>query len=285
MQNYPTSACDIEFPPQGGTTNETLFVVPPLSGPEIQVATDYPFASRGRESLRYFGMSDKQNKVIVITGVTRGIGRALVPRFVALGQTVAGCGRSAESIAELSRTFAPPHTFSIVDVANDDQVQSWASKTQETIGPPDFLINNAGLMNRVAPLWQVPRAEFDSLIDVNVKGVANVIRHFVPAMVSRGSGVIVNVSSGWGRSSSPNVAPYVASKFAVEGLTKALAKELPAGMAAVAFNPGVIDTDMLRLCWGDEASDHEGPDVWAERAAPFLLGLGPQNSGQSVSLP
>jgi NAD(P)-dependent dehydrogenase (short-subunit alcohol dehydrogenase family) len=230
-------------------------------------------------------MSDKHKKVIVITGVSRGIGRALVPRFAEVGHTVVGCGRSAEALAELSAEYPTPHAFSTVDVVDDAQVRSWALQSLEAHGPPDLLINNAGLMNRVAPLWQVPRAEFDSLIDVNIKGVANVIRHFVPAMVARGSGVVVNVSSGWGRSSSPNVAPYVASKFAVEGLTKALAKELPAGMSAVAFNPGVIDTDMLRLCWGDEASDHESPEVWAERAAPFLLSLGPQNSGQSVSLP
>ena len=61
------------------------------------------------------------------------------------------------------------------------------------------------------------------------------------------------------------MSPYVASKFAVEGLTKALAKELPKGMSAVAFNPGVIDTDMLRMCWGDEAGDHESPEEWAAR--------------------
>jgi NAD(P)-dependent dehydrogenase (short-subunit alcohol dehydrogenase family) len=222
---------------------------------------------------------------IILTGATRGLGRALVPRWAAQGHTVIGCGRSAGPIAELSRQFPNPHAFAVVDVAKEEQVRDWGVRILEKRGAPDLLINNAGLMNHTAPLWQIPRAEFDALIDVNVKGVANVIRHFVPAMVARGAGVIVNVSSGWGRSSSPNVAPYVASKFAVEGLTKALAKELPSGMAAVAFNPGVIDTDMLRLCWGDEAADHERPEAWAARAAPFLLGLGSQNNGQSISLP
>ena len=123
------------------------------------------------------------------------------------------------------------------------------------------------------------------MVDVNLKGVANVLRHFVPAMIARGSGVIVNLSSGWGRVASPNVGPYVASKFAVEGLTKSLAKELPAGMSAVAFNPGVINTNMLRQCWGDEAADHEKPDEWAVRAAPFLLRLSAKDNGNSVSLP
>jgi NAD(P)-dependent dehydrogenase (short-subunit alcohol dehydrogenase family) len=65
--------------------------------------------------------------------------------------------------------------------------------------------------------------------------------------------VIVNLSSGWGRSVSPEVAPYCATKWAIEGLTQAFAKELPEGLAAVALNPGVIDTDMLRLAFGDDS--------------------------------
>ena len=80
--------------------------------------------------------------------------------------------------------------------------------------------------------------EFTRLVDVNVRGVQNVIRHFVPAMVAKRKGVIVNLSSGWGRSTSPEVAPYCATKWAIEGLTQALADELPAGMAAVPLNPG-----------------------------------------------
>jgi NAD(P)-dependent dehydrogenase (short-subunit alcohol dehydrogenase family) len=139
-------------------------------------------------------------------------------------------------------------------------------------------------MNDPAPLWEVPAEEFDALIDVNVKGVANVIRAFVPAMVERGSGVIVNLSSGWGRSTSPEVAPYCASKYAVEGLTLALAQELPAGMAAVPLNPGVIDTDMLRQCWDEEAGAYPTAEEWAARAAPFLLGLGPKDNGRSLTV-
>jgi NAD(P)-dependent dehydrogenase (short-subunit alcohol dehydrogenase family) len=96
--------------------------------------------------------------------------------------------------------------------------------------------------------------------------------------------VIVNFSSGWGRSVSPEVAPYCASKWAIEGLTKALAAELPEGMAAVPLNPGVIDTDMLRKCWGDGAAAHSNAAKWAETAAPFILGLGPRHNGQSVSV-
>jgi NAD(P)-dependent dehydrogenase (short-subunit alcohol dehydrogenase family) len=104
-------------------------------------------------------------------------------------------------------------------------------------------------------------------------------------MVARKEGVIVNFSSGWGRSTSPEVAPYCASKYAIEGLTKALAQELPEGMAAVPLNPGVIDTDMLRQAWNDGAASYPKAEAWAKVAAPFILGLGAKDNGRSVSVP
>jgi NAD(P)-dependent dehydrogenase (short-subunit alcohol dehydrogenase family) len=80
------------------------------------------------------------------------------------------------------------------------------------------------------------------------------------------------------------VAPYCASKYAIEGLTKALAQELPAGMAAVPLNPGVIDTDMLRQAWSDGASSYPKAGAWAKVAAPYILKLGPKDNGQSASV-
>ena len=131
----------------------------------------------------------------------------------------------------------------------------------------------------------MPAEEFDQVIDINVKGVANVIRHFVPAMVARKSGVVVNFSSGWGRSVDADVGPYCASKWAVEGLTLALAEELPRGMAAVPLSPGVIDTDMLRSCFGGSASRYPPPKVWVEKAVPFLLALNSRDNGKSLTIP
>jgi NAD(P)-dependent dehydrogenase (short-subunit alcohol dehydrogenase family) len=221
---------------------------------------------------------------IVITGVTRGLGRALAEEFIRGGHTVMGCGRGGEAVFDLRMTHAAPHDFSVVDVALDSKVALWAARILETGSPPDLLINNAGLMNRLAPLWEQDDREFTKVVDVNLRGVANVIRHFVPAMVAAKQGVIVNLSSGWGRSVSPDVAPYCATKFAVEGLTKALAAELPAGMAAVPLNPGVIDTEMLRQAWSDGAAAHPKAEVWARTAAPFILGLGPPHNGQSLSV-
>jgi len=222
-------------------------------------------------------------KTILITGVTKGLGRALAEWYMANGHTVVGCGRSAE-ILEMRFTYPAPNDFAVVNVTEENKVALWAEKTLAAHGAPDLLINNAALMNNPAPLWKIPADEFNRLIDVNVKGVAAVIRHFVPAMVARKSGVIVNLSSGWGRSTSPEVAPYCASKFAIEGLTQALAQELPAGMAAVPLNPGVIDTDMLRQCWSDSAAGYPKADAWAKIAAPFILQLGPKDNGRPASV-
>ncbi len=222
-------------------------------------------------------------KTILITGVTRGLGRALAEWYIAHGHIVVGCGRSAE-ILNLRFTHPAPHDFTALDVAEENKVALWSEHVLALHGAPDLLINNAALMNTPAPLWQVPAREFNQLIDVNIKGVANVIRHFVPAMVARKTGVIVNLSSGWGRSTSAEVAPYCATKFAMEGLTQALAQELPAGMAAVPLNPGVIDTEMLRQCWADGASRYPKAEAWAKIAAPFILQLGPKDNGQSLSV-
>ncbi len=224
-------------------------------------------------------------KLILLTGATRGLGRALLDEFARSGHTVFGCGRSAEDIAALQAAYPAPHAFAAVDVADPAAVDAWAVRLLADHGPPDLLINNAGLINAPAPLWDVPAAEAEAVIRVNVLGIMNVVRAFVPAMIAAGRGVVVNLSSGWGRSTSPEVAPYCASKWAVEGLTRALAEELPRPLAAVAVSPGAVDTDMLRRVWGEGAGASPDAARWAPRAAAFLLGLGPRDNGGSLTTP
>jgi NAD(P)-dependent dehydrogenase (short-subunit alcohol dehydrogenase family) len=221
---------------------------------------------------------------ILITGVTRGLGRALAEWYISNGHTVIGCGRSGTEIFDLRFSHEAPHQFEALDVTETTRVDIWSERITGTHGAPDILINNAGLMNRPAPLWKVPAQEFSKVIDVNIKGVANILRAFVPSMVAKNQGVIVNMSSGWGRSVSAEVAPYCATKYAIEGLTKALAEELPEGMCAVALNPGIINTDMLRTCWPDDAAAYPSPKEWAEKAAPFILSIGRKHNSQSLEV-
>jgi NAD(P)-dependent dehydrogenase (short-subunit alcohol dehydrogenase family) len=224
-------------------------------------------------------------KTILITGVSRGLGRALTEEFIRLGHIVIGCGRSEKEIAQLQKQFPAPNDFAAVDVSADEQVVAWAKRVLQSHNAPDLLLNNAALINRNAPLWKVSAEEFSRVIDVNIKGVANVIRHFVPAMVARRAGVIVNFSSGWGRSTDAEVAPYCATKWAIEGLTQSLAQELPLGLAAIALNPGIIATEMLRSTFGGAATNYPAPREWAKTAAPFLLKINSAENGKQLTVP
>ena len=226
-----------------------------------------------------------EGRTILLTGCTRGLGRAMATFFIEQGATVIGCGRSGEMIDAMRREFGGAHDFDVVDVSDDAQVAHWAKAVLAANDVPDLLINNASVISPNASLWETSAEDFARVVDVNIKGVANVIRHFVPAMLQRGHGVIVNFSSGWGRSTSPEVAPYCASKWAVEGLTQAFAQELPKGMAAVALNPGIIDTEMLRSCFGSEAGNYPRAEEWVRDAGPFLLKLNASHNGRSLNVP
>ncbi len=152
-------------------------------------------------------------------------------------------------------------------------------------GAPDLLINNASLINQRAPLWAVPAAEFDQILAVNVTGVAHVLKAFLPAMLKTSHGVIVNISSSWGRQAAAGLAPYCASKFAIEGLTQALALELPPGLATISLDPGGgINTEMLHACLGPEAEQYRSPQAWAKQAAPFMLALSAADNGKVLTV-
>lgn len=230
-------------------------------------------------------MTKEVKRVIVLTGATRGCGRSMVERFVEAGHTVIGCGRSASAVELMRSSFKSPHRFDVVDVAKNDQVAKWAESVLAGGVIPDLLLNNAAVMNRNAALWDVPPEEFQQLVDVNIVGTANVIRHFVPAMVKRGKGIIINFSSGWGRSTAPEVAPYCATKYAIEGLSQALAQELPAGMVSVPLNPGIINTEMLQSCFAESASHYPSPDRWSRVAVPYILSISSKDNGKPLSVP
>lgn len=225
------------------------------------------------------------SRVIVITGCTKGLGRAMVDRCVEAGHIVWGCGRSAGAIRELIQRYPRPHRFETLDISNDKAVDKWSDVLLADDTPPDLILNNAAIINSNAPLWEVAADDFSRVVDINIKGVANIIRHFVPAMVRKSRGVIVNFSSGWGRSTSAEVAPYCATKWAIEGLTLALAQELPSGMAAIPMNPGVINTEMLQSCFGSSASSYPDAEEWSRTAVPFLLKLTSKDNGKQMSCP
>jgi NAD(P)-dependent dehydrogenase (short-subunit alcohol dehydrogenase family) len=224
-------------------------------------------------------------KHVVITGVSRGLGRAMALRFAADGWVVSGCGTDPEALASVARELGENHHVQACEVTDPAAVDAFAEAAIQRFGAPDLLLNNAATIHPNKPLWEATPEEFARVIDVNLKGVHLVIRAFVPGMIQRGSGVVVNFSSGWGRSTSPEVAAYCATKWGIEGMTSALAQELPRGLAAVALNPGIIDTRMLRSCFGEDAGHYPTPEEWAKVAVPYLQSLGPRHSGQALTVP
>lgn len=224
-------------------------------------------------------------KHVMITGCTRGLGLAMARSFAARGWRVSGCGTKADAVERLGSELGAGHLIRTCDVTSPEGVTALAREIISTAGAPDLLLNNAAVINRNAPLWEVSPEDFSRVLDVNLKGIHLVLRAFLPEMIVRGSGVVVNFSSGWGRSTSPEVAAYCCTKWGVEGLTQALAQELPKGLAAVALNPGIIDTEMLRSTFGEGASDFPSPAAWAEKAVPFLEKLGVNDNGRALTAP
>ncbi len=224
-------------------------------------------------------------KTVVITGCTRGLGRAMLPLFIKAGWHIAGCGRNAAQIAALSREFPAPHHFQTCDVSRESDIASFCAAILEKFGAPDLVLNNAAIITPNAPLWETSAADFSRIIDINIKGPAAMMRHLLPAMLKRGSGVIVNFSSGWGRVTAADVAPYCATKYAIEGLSMATAQDTRGKVAVIPMNPGIIDTDMFRSTFGDGAGDFPDAAAWARRAVPYFIKLAPKDNGRPLTVP
>ena len=144
----------------------------------------------------------RDQKVIVVTGVSQGLGEALVHEFAAAGHIVSGCCRREHAVDRLSLQY-PTCMFHVVDVTDKISVSKWREDVLSIHPRIDLLINNAGVAEELALPWDIPHATFDSVIDVNVKGVFNVIKQFMPAMLKQEHGNVVNISSGLGRSTNP----------------------------------------------------------------------------------
>ncbi|HEF1854964.1 TPA: SDR family oxidoreductase [Bacillus cereus] len=226
------------------------------------------------------------SKSVIITGVTQGLGRAMVDRFHELGWNIYGCGRSKDKIEELKKQYSKIHDFQVIDVSDSQQVNNWANYILNTHTAPDMIINNASIVNQNAQLWKITAQEFENVMNVNVNGVVNVIRAFVPAMVARKEGIIINMSSSWGREGGAELAPYCASKFTIEGITKSMALELPHGMAVVALDPGgSISTPMLKSCAPQYINESPTPETWSHKAIEYILNITIDKNGDSLTCP
>ena len=192
-----------------------------------------------------------QDKVAVITGGSRGIGYATADKFLKEGAAViitASTQASADRAAARLQKKYPQATVAGIspELASLASVQEAFRSVVETYGHIDILVNNAG-MSESTPFPEYTEALFDKVMDLNVTGVFNATRAVVEHMAERGRGVILSTSSMVSISGQPSGVAYPASKFAVNGLTVSLARELgPKGIRVNAVAPGITETDMMK---------------------------------------
>lgn len=222
---------------------------------------------------------------VLVTGGSRGIGRALAAGLLDAGARVVISGRDRASLEDAVKTLQGRGEIRGVagDVARDEDAAAMVGAAVEAFGGLDLLVNNAAILTTPAPIATISPDTWRAVLDVNVVGTANLIRHALPVMQASGGG-IVNVSSTWGRSAAGRVAPYCASKFAVEALTQSLAQELPAGIATVAVNPGVIATEMLAEAFEGDVSMYPGPESLVPAWLALFERLDRSMNGRSVDL-
>ena len=197
-------------------------------------------------------------KVALVTGGTSGIGKATAMAFTRAGAKVVLTGRrekeGAQVVAEIKK-LGGDAAFVRADVAKDADVKAMVDFTVDKYGRLDVAFNNAGVEWK-GPLEKATEAEYRRIFDINVWGVLNSMRHEIPVMLKNGGGAIVNTSSGAGHVGLPEVSVYVASKHAVEGLTKSVALEFARRNIRInAVAPGVIATEMFDRFAGDELRD------------------------------
>ncbi len=189
-------------------------------------------------------------KVALITGGGGGIGRATALGFAGRGSKVVvvdSDATSGEASAELVRQRGGDARFVRADVTKSGDVQAYVKATLDAFGSIDCFFNNAGIEGRLAPMQDYDEAMFDQVIAVNLKGVFLGMRHVIPVMLKQGHGAIVNTASTAALFGGPGMAPYVASKHAVLGLTKVASAEVArSGVRVNAVCPGPVETRMMR---------------------------------------
>lgn len=190
-----------------------------------------------------------EGKTAIVTGAAAGIGRAVSLQLAARGAEVVLVDRDGAGADETLRQVSEADGKAQVieaDVSRSDDMARIVEAATSTGRAIDCLFNNAGIEGKIAPIWELDEADFDRVIAVNVKGAFLALRHVLPVMKQAGAGTVVNTASIAGLGGSPNISPYITSKHAVIGMTRATAAEVGRfGIRVNAVCPGPVATRMM----------------------------------------
>jgi NAD(P)-dependent dehydrogenase (short-subunit alcohol dehydrogenase family) len=230
---------------------------------------------------------NSDSRVWLITGCSKGLGRAFAKAVLEKGERAAITTRRVESIKHFQKDYPDTALALALDVTNKDEVQQAVEETIRRFGHIDVLVNNAGF-GMVGAIEEVSDEDTRRVYDTNVFGVLNVIRAVLPHMRSRRNGHIINISSIGGLVSNPGSGIYCSTKFAVEGITESIAQELrQLGIKVTAIEPGPFRTDFAGdgLPYAQPIDDYADTPVghWRERI-PVMNGKQPGDPEKAAAV-
>jgi dehydrogenase/reductase SDR family protein 4 len=193
-------------------------------------------------------------KVAIVTGASRGIGRAIAEAFAREGARVAICGRKQETLDQVAREIGPSVKPIACHIGRADQIENMISVTTRELGPVDILVNNAATNISFGPCLEIDEAQFDKMIEINLKSAFRLVQAIAPGMCARGSGSIINIASIAGLRPQLHSLLYSMTKAALIMMTQSYALEIgPKGVRVNAIAPGLIQTALSEHYWKDEA--------------------------------
>jgi NAD(P)-dependent dehydrogenase (short-subunit alcohol dehydrogenase family) len=194
-----------------------------------------------------------KDKVAIVTGASRGIGRSIAEVFVREGAKVVICGRKADTLERVAREIGPNCKPVVCHIGRADQIQAMVDATTAEFGRIDVLVNNAATNVGQAPCLEVDEGQFDKMIEINLKSAFRLTKLIAPGMCERGSGSIINISSISGIRPQYEGLLYSMTKAALIMMTQSYALELgPKGVRVNAIAPGLIETVLSEYYWKDE---------------------------------
>ncbi len=198
-------------------------------------------------------MDELKDKVAIVTGASRGIGRAIAEIFAREGARVVICGRKQDVLDQVAREIGPRVKAVACHVGRLDQLEQLVEITVRELGQVDVLVNNAGTNVVQGPCLEMDDGQFDKMIEINLKSAFRLIRKVAPTMCARGSGSIINIASISGLRPQFHSMLYSMTKAALIMMTQSYALELgPRGVRVNAIAPGLIQTTLSEYYWKDD---------------------------------